>query len=60
MLITDILTEDRVSRRSLNRVVLGARLDRLLLYLIYWALNLILALTNVDFERVGRSWCRVE
>jgi hypothetical protein len=55
ILITSVLTEERTSRRLLNHEILGARVDRLLLYLIYWALNLILALTNVEFERVDHS-----
>ncbi|KAJ6116005.1 hypothetical protein N7523_006422 [Penicillium sp. IBT 18751x] len=46
----------RASRRVLNNQILGARVDRLLLYLIYWALNLILALTNVDFERIDKRF----
>lgn len=28
---------------------MGLRTDRSLLYIIYWAINLILALTNLDF-----------
>lgn len=34
--------------RYLNTEVLGIPLERWLLYLIYWAVNLILALTDVD------------
>ena len=31
----------------------GLRLDRSLLYLIYWAVNLILAVTNVDLTELS-------
>jgi hypothetical protein len=31
---------------------MGLRTDRSILYIIYWAINLILALTNVDLTEV--------
>lgn len=31
----------------------GVRLDRSLLYLIYWAINLILAVTNVELTELS-------
>lgn len=32
--------------------MLGMRTDRSLLYILYWAINLILALTNVDLTSI--------
>ncbi|KAJ5670752.1 uncharacterized protein N7477_006115 [Penicillium maclennaniae] len=56
MLIISVLTPKSASRRVLNNQILGARVDTLSLYLIYWALNLILALSNVDFERIDKRF----
>ncbi|KAJ6013726.1 hypothetical protein N7540_008317 [Penicillium herquei] len=38
----------REVRRFLSSSTMGLRTDRSILYIIYWAINLILALTNVD------------
>ncbi|KAJ5776867.1 hypothetical protein N7520_000113 [Penicillium odoratum] len=41
----------REARRFLSSSIMGLRTDRSLLYIVYWAINLILTLTNVDLTQ---------
>ncbi|KAJ6011583.1 hypothetical protein N7451_002995 [Penicillium sp. IBT 35674x] len=41
------------ARRFLASSVMGLRTDRSILYIIYWAINLILALTDVDLTKLS-------
>ncbi|OQE45103.1 hypothetical protein PENCOP_c002G03822 [Penicillium coprophilum] len=43
----------RQARRFLSTSTRGLRTDRSILYIIYWAINLILALTNVDLTNIN-------
>ncbi|KAJ5793295.1 uncharacterized protein N7503_009273 [Penicillium pulvis] len=43
----------RQARRFLASSVMGLRTDRSILYIIYWAINLILAVTNVDLTELS-------
>ena len=42
----------RKTRRFLSTSWIGIRTDRSLLYIVYWSINLILALTNVDLTSI--------
>ncbi|OQE32450.1 hypothetical protein PENFLA_c001G02010 [Penicillium flavigenum] len=42
----------RQARCFLSSSAMGLRTDRSLLYIIYWAINLILALTNIDLTKL--------
>ncbi|KAJ5952097.1 FAD-binding 8 [Penicillium vulpinum] len=43
----------RQARRFLSSSTIGLRTDRSILYIIYWAINLILALTNIDLTNIS-------
>ncbi|KAJ5541759.1 FAD-binding 8 [Penicillium frequentans] len=48
-----LLECNRQARRFLTSSVMGLRTDRSMLYIIYWAINLILAVTNVDLTELS-------
>lgn len=50
---TTTLTHHSILGRSLNKSVFGMRLERWLLYSVYWSINLILSLTNVDLQTLS-------
>lgn len=51
--VRGILIRYSAGRRFLNHIVLGARLDRWMIYLLYWATNCIMLFTNPCWELVS-------
>ncbi|KAJ5921484.1 hypothetical protein N7466_009810 [Penicillium verhagenii] len=47
-----IRTYRRIGHFLSTSSIFGTRIERLLLYIVYWAINLILALTNVDLTQI--------
>ncbi|KAE8329874.1 ferric reductase like transmembrane component-domain-containing protein [Aspergillus sergii] len=43
----------RSIRKAIDRTIYGLHLGRGLLYMVYWAINLVLILTNVDLESLN-------
>ncbi|KAJ5916206.1 hypothetical protein N7504_000221 [Penicillium tannophilum] len=54
-LLGDTIRIYRSVRRGLDTVVLGKSLDKWLLYLTYWAIDLILVLTRLDLTDLGED-----
>ncbi|KAJ5793171.1 uncharacterized protein N7503_009149 [Penicillium pulvis] len=52
-LLGDTIRAYRSVRRVLDTVILGKSLDKWLLYLTYWAIDLILVLTRLDLTDLG-------
>lgn len=52
-----LLEYNRQARRFLASSIMGLRTDRSILYIIYWAINLILAVTNVDLTELSYVSC---
>lgn len=50
MITVIILTSSRAAQRRLNTVGLGISLDKWVLYLTFWAIQVILILTNNDLS----------
>lgn len=54
LFILNLLIERyRSARKTLDRTIYGLHLGRWLLYMVYWAINLILILTNVDLGNLN-------
>lgn len=51
--MTTTLTYNSILGRSLNNSVFGVRLERWLLYSVYWSINVILTVTNVDLHTLS-------
>lgn len=46
------LAQHRAIQRALNAVVLGTDIKKWIIYLIFWGINLILILTNVNLNEI--------